>query len=556
MFDVGPESFAAMMAELVPMGARILGGCCGTTPEHIKKLVEWTQNMAPVPLELKGRTLVSSYTHAVEIGKAPVLIGERINPTGKSRFKQALRENDVDYILQEGIRQQESGAHILDVNVGLPEIDEAATIENVVKELQGVTDLPLQIDTASPAAMERAMRTYNGKSMLNSVNGKAESMAAVFPLMKKYGGVAVALTLDEDGIPDTAQGRVQIARKIYAEAEKYGIHRKDIVVDTLTMTVSSDSAAAKATLEALSLIKQELGGRTSLGVSNVSFGLPNRDFINGTFFAMALQRGLDAAIMNPNSQEMMKTYRSFLTLSGQDPQCAGYIEYASGLAVQQVAQPTAAAGQAENDLADPLMYAIVKGLKQQAVTVTRELLGRMQPLELVNSQIVPALDRMGKGFEEKRVYLPQLMMSAETAKASFEIIKGAMHKDGGATKRNGKIVIATVHGDIHDIGKNIVRTLLENYNFDVLDLGRDVLPEAVVDAALQNNAKLVGLSALMTTTVPAMAQTIKLLRERMPGCPVMVGGAVLTQEYADMIGADKYTKDAMGAVRYAEQLIP
>ncbi len=554
VFDVGPDEFASMMAKLIPMGARILGGCCGTTPEHIKKLVERTKDMTLVPLEEKGHTLVSSYAHAVVIGEVPILIGERINPTGKSRFKQAIRENDVDYILQEGIRQQENGAHILDVNVGLPEIDEAAVIQTVVQELQGVTDLPLQIDTASPEAMERAMRVYNGKPMLNSVNGKAESMKAVLPLMKKYGGVVVALTLDETGIPDTAEGRLEIAKKIYAEAETYGIRPKDIVVDTLTMTVSSDNEAAKTTLETLALVKKELGAKTSLGVSNVSFGLPNRDFINGTFFAMALQRGLDAAIMNPNSQEMMKTYWSFLTLSGQDPQCAGYIEYASGREVESAVAPASAAV-ADSDLADPLIYAIVKGLKQQAVTVTKRLLEQVPPLELVNSQIVPALDRMGRGFEEKRVYLPQLMMSAETAKASFEVIKEAMHKEGVASKRDGKIVIATVYGDIHDIGKNIVRTLLENYNFDVLDLGKDVPPETVVDAALKHNAKLVGLSALMTTTVPAMASTIKLLREKMPGCPVMVGGAVLTQEYADMIGADKYTRDAMGAVRYAEQII-
>ncbi len=552
-YDVTPEEFADELAELVKRGVRVVGGCCGTTPEYIRLLREKTAQLSPVPVTEKNLTLVSSYTHAVKFGAAPVLIGERINPTGKKRFKQALRQHDMDYILSEGVGQQEKGVHVLDVNVGLPEIDEPALLTETVCQLQSIIDLPLQIDTADAAAMESALRRYNGKAMIDSVNGKAGSMAAVFPLVKKYGGVVVALTLDEGGIPDTADGRVAIARKILDTAAQYGIAKKDIVFDTLAMTVSADNRAAIETLAALRRIRHELGCHTSLGVSNVSFGLPNRDAINGTFFALAIENGLSAAIMNPHSTDMMKTYYSFMALKGLDDNCAAYIAAAPSL-VQSSAAPAPAVKKTAEESKTELQHAVVKGLKDKAAEITGELLRAVPPLDIVNGEIIPALNIVGKGFEDKTVYLPQLLMSAEAAKAAFERIKAFMSTDGNASGK-GTVVIATVHGDIHDIGKNIVKLLLSNYGFDVVDLGKDVPPTLIADEAVRLHAPLVGLSALMTTTVPAMEETIKLLRSRAPWCRVIVGGAVLTREYADMIGADKYARDAMEAVRYAESLM-
>ena len=556
VYDVPPEEFAADAAALMEKGVRLAGGCCGTTPAYITALVERTRGLAPKPVEKKYITCVSSYTHAVDFGDDPILIGERINPTGKKRFKEALRTGDMDYILTEGIRQQEAGVQVLDVNVGLPEIDEPAVLEETVCRLQAVVDLPLQIDTSDPVAMERALRRYNGKAMLNSVNGKEESMAAVFPLARKYGGVVVALTLDESGIPETAEGRLIIAERILKRAAEYGIGREDIIFDPLAMAVSAAPEAARVTLESLALIRDRLGCRTSLGVSNVSFGLPGREGINAAFFALALGRGLSAAIMNPFSAGMLRTYHAYRALLGLDDNCAGYIDFAARdvLAAPASASAAAPAAPRAEEFRSALQRAVVKGLKDQAAAATRSLLETVEPLDIVRQEIIPALDIVGKGFEDKTIYLPQLLMSAEAAKGAFEEIKAAMSAQKGESAAKCAFVIATVQGDIHDIGKNIVKLLLENYGFAVTDLGRDVAPETVVEAVQRLHAPLAGLSALMTTTVPAMEETIRLLRLGAPWCKVVVGGAVLTQEYADRIGADKYAKDAMETVRYAEEI--
>ena len=571
-----PDEFAADMAAYIRQGVRIVGGCCGTTPAYIQKIVALSRALTPVPLTDKGITCVSSYTHAIKFDRQPLLIGERINPTGKKRFKQALKEHDIDYILQEGIRQQECGVHILDVNVGLPEIDEPAMLKETVEELQAVINLPLQIDTSDAAAMEAALRTYNGKAMINSVNGKEESMRAIFPLVKKYGGLVVALTLDDSGIPKTAEGRVAIAEKILACAEAYGISKKDIIFDTLAMTVSAAPDAAMETLKALRLIKEKLRCHTSLGVSNVSFGLPKRDAINAAFYTCALENGLSAAIMNPYALDMMKSYYAFRALHQMDENCSDYIGFVSSLPEAAAAQTAPSAGgssspdsaqtgnrtgsqsavtpaaAASGAYASALQRAIAKGLKEQAAELTEQMLADTEPLQIIQDEIIPALDIVGQGFEEKRVYLPQLLMAAEAAKASFEKIKARMSDEHTASKC--PVVIATVHGDIHDIGKNIVRLLLENYGFEVIDLGKDVAPQEILDAVLRHHAPAAGLSALMTTTVPAMQETIALLKEQAPWCKVVVGGAVLNQEYADRIGADRYAKDAMETIRYADKV--
>lgn len=556
VFDVDAEEFSTELSTLVKEGVRIVGGCCGTTPAYIQTLVKKTDNLAPTPLVDKNLTVVSSYTHAVAFDKAPVLIGERINPTGKKRFRQALIERDISYVLNEGVTQAEKGVHILDVNVGIPDVDEKSVLTETVCALQSVIDLPLQIDTSNMEAMELALRRYNGKAMINSVSGKKESMEAVFPLAKKYGGVIVALTLDEDGIPQNEGGRYEIAKKILDTAARYGIAKKDIVFDTLAMTVSADANAATTTLKALKRIKEELGCHTSLGVSNVSFGLPNREVINAAFFALALENGLSAAIMNPYSMEMMRTYYAYKALKGMDGNCEEYLKASAtfGSLTAQAVQPTFGTEALERDVSS-LQRCIVKGFKEQAAAYTKELLKTHAPMQLINEEIIPALDKVGMGFEKKQVYLPQLLTSAEAAKAAFEEIKLHLLKSGERGEKKATFVLATVHGDIHDIGKNIVKLLMENYGFEVVDLGKDVPPERVVEAVVERHAPLVGLSALMTTTVPAMERTIQALRKEAPWCKIIVGGAVLTEEYADKIGADKYAKDALEAVRYAENLI-
>ena len=544
-YDVDAEEFAQDIKLAVSNGVRIVGGCCGTTPEYIKKVCELTRDIRPKEIEKKTYSVCTSYNKAVFFGEKPILIGERINPTGKKRFKQALLENDIGYILQEAVNQQAKGVHVLDVNVGLPGIDEAQMLTNSVCELQCVTDLPLQIDSSDPVAMESALRRYNGKAMINSVNGKEENLNAIFPLVKKYGGFVVALTLDEKGIPSTVDGRMKIARKILLTAALYGINKKDIIFDPLAMTVSADKMSAVTTLETVKKITEQLGCNTSLGVSNVSFGLPSRDLVNAAFFTTAMENGLSAAIMNPYSERMMEAYYSFNVVKGLDENCMDFINFAS----RQEVQPTA---KQESSLT--LKEAIEKGLKEKASEITTAMLGNSSPLDIVNAHVIPALDNVGKRFEEKKLFLPQLLMSAEAAKASFEVIKATMSADGSSVKK-GSIVIATVHGDIHDIGKNIVKLLLENYGYNVIDLGKNVPPETVLRAVTDNHAPLVGLSALMTTTVPAMEETVKLIKENAPWCKTVVGGAVLTQDYADKIGADKYAADAMETVRYTELVI-
>lgn len=546
VFDVSPEEFAEDMYEIVSSGAWLAGGCCGTTPAHIRALVDKCKDITPKALTEKDYTIVTSGSQAVMLGGAPVIIGERINPTGKSKFKQALRDHNMEYILEEGVKQSDSGAHILDVNVGLPEIDEPAMMKDTVYELQSILPLPLQIDTTSAEAMERALRSYNGKAMVNSVNGKTEVMEEIFPIVRKYGGVVVGLTLDEDGIPDTIEGRLAIADKIYAKAAEYGIRPKDIVIDALTMTMSTDGNAANITLGTVKRLTEQ-GRRTVLGVSNISFGLPQREVINSAFYTMAMQAGLSAGIINPNSKAMMQSYDTYMVLSGYDKQCADYV---SKYAISDAA-PKPAAETGKLTLSD----CIIKGLKEPAYRATQDVLNEMEPMEVINNLLVPALDTVGKGFEKGTIFLPQLLMSAEAAKAGFEAIKEFVEKNGTSQEKKAVIVIATVKGDIHDIGKNIVKVLLENYGYDVIDLGKDVPVETIVDTVVKTKAPLVGLSALMTTTVVNMEETIKELRKTAPWCKIMVGGAVLTQEYADMIGADFYGKDAMQSVYYAEDLL-
>lgn len=557
-YDVEPDEFARIMQEVVKEGACVIGGCCGTTPEHIKKLVEECKDLPLREIEKKHDTIVSSYGQAVILDDMPRIIGERINPTGKKKFKEALKNEDMDYILKEAITQQDKGAHILDVNVGLPDIDEVAMMEKVVKELQSVTSLPLQIDTVDGKAMERAMRIYNGKPMINSVNGKQVSMDEVFPLVRKYGGVVVGLTIDEEGIPKDAEGRVRVAGKIINEAAKYGIDKKDIVIDVLTMTISSEKDGAKVTLEALKRVREEFGVRTVLGVSNISFGLPRRPIVNSYFYAMAMQNGLTAGIINPSSEDMMKAYRSYNALMGFDENCTNYISTYAGTTetvTVQASQAAATAGNAPKaaGVEMTLKYAIERGLKEEAHHITRDLIGTREPLDIIQEELIPALNVVGEGFEKGTVFLPQLLMSADAAKIAFAVIKDVLASSGQEEEKKEKIILATVKGDIHDIGKNIVKVLLENYGFDVIDLGKDVPPEAIVEKAVEENVTLVGLSALMTTTVVSMEETIKLLREKKPDCKVMVGGAVLNQDYADMIGADFYGKDAMQSVHYAQK---
>ena len=563
VYNVGPEEFAGWMEKIAEMGVQAVGGCCGTTPEHIRLTAERVRKMPFREQTRKNRTVVSSFSQCVEIGEKPVIIGERINPTGKKKFKQALREGDIEYILREGLRQEDSGAHILDVNVGLPEIDEPAMMASVVQKLQSVLALPLQIDTTDPEALERGMRIYNGKPMVNSVNGKKESIETVFPLVRKYGGVLVALVLDEDGIPSDAEGRIRIARRIYEAADRYGVPREDIVIDGLAMTISSDNTSALVTLETLRRVRDELHGHTILGVSNISFGLPRRSIINSYFLAMALQSGLNAAIMNPGNEEMMESYRAYCALAGLDPQCMGFIEAYAGTQdrVPAAKVPAAAAGASDGDAgrasaavagAMGLGESVIRGMALSAADAARRALADTAPLELINRDLIPALDHVGKGFEKGKVFLPQLLMSAEAAKAAFEVVKETLQ--GQTQKVKGRIILATVKGDIHDIGKNIVKVMLENYGYEVIDLGKDVAPEVVVETAIRENIALVGLSALMTTTVVSMEETIRLLHEKKPDTKVVVGGAVMTQEYADAIHADCYAKDAMATVHFAEEV--
>lgn len=547
VFEVTPEDFAADMMEMVLGGAQILGGCCGTTPAHLKKMIELCAAIAPKQVTEKNITVVASYSKACVIGDKPIVIGERINPTGKKRLKEALLKGDYDYIVEQGLEQQEAGAHILDVNVGIPGIDESKAMVRCLQDLQMSLTVPLQIDSADAEVIEKSLRIYNGKALINSVNGKADDMKKIFPLVKKYGGVLVALTLDEDGIPETAQGRLDIARRIVIQAAAYGISKKNIIVDALTMTVGASPDAAKVTLDALQLIKNELGVTTVLGVSNVSFGLPQRDVINATFFAEALCHGLDAAIINPCIDAMMNTYYSHNALNGFDYLCAEYGNYIENL-TEHVAVTTTVEKQTT------LFAAIKGGLSQKTYDLTIAELMHSEPQLVVANILVPALDEVGKGFENKTLFLPQLIKSAEAAQNAFTAIKEKLSSTGQVSEPKGKILLATVKGDIHDIGKNIVKVMLENYGYEVVDLGRNVDCALIIETAKEQNIKLIGLSALMTTTIPAMENIIKLAKLNKMPCKIMVGGAVITAEYAKQINADYYADDAMGSVSIADEV--
>lgn len=555
-FDLTPEDFTKELYEYIKKGVSIVGGCCGTTPEYIKTLYNSTKNIPHVNIIKKNITCISSYSHMVSFNNEPILIGERINPTGKKLFKEALKNNDINYILNEGIVQEEHGAHVLDVNVGLPDIDEVKMLKDVVCNLQAITTLPLQIDTSNFDALEKALRYYNGKAMINSVNGKQDVMNKVFPLARKYGGLIVALTLDETGIPSTAIERLDIAKRILKEASKYGISKKDIIFDPLTLTIATDKNAALVTLETVKYITEELHCNTVLGISNISFGLPNREILNSIFFTQALSHGLSAAIINPFSTEIIKTYRSFCALNSYDDNYNKYIEYCNTLDLQPVNTITTSHKdtiKSKDDNASNLsllQHSIIKGLKTQAADITKEMLLTNNPIDLIENEIIPALDIVGNQYENKQIYLPQLLISAEAAKSAFSEIKLHMSNDNISNKDT--VILATVEGDIHDIGKNIVKLVLENYGYNVIDLGKDVSPEYILKETIENNARFVGLSALMTTTTPAMAETIKLLKAKTTDCKIIVGGAVLTEEYAKEIGANKYAKDAMDAVRYLE----
>ncbi len=594
VYDIDPEEFASAMKDMLDAGVSAVGGCCGTTPEHIRLLKKVTEGRRAPAITEKTETIVTSYAAAQTIGGQSVIVGERINPTGKKKMAQALRDKDYGYILDMALEQQNKGAHILDVNVGVPGTDEKAALCETISELQSITELPLEIDTSDFGAMEAAMRLYNGKPMVNSVSGKQESMDAVFPLVKKYGGVVVGLALDDDGIPVTADGRIRVARKIYQEAAKYGIPKKDIIIDCLCLTVSADRTGALVTLEALKRVHEELGGKTILGVSNISFGLPQRMIINQTFYTLALQNGLDAAIINPCADGMMRAYYSFRVLAAQDDNCEDFIRVYSGYRpplpkgavweedaeryLKEHGMPSEQnkgtlieadrsglkAGRKEGTAADAggrsdpdkerMVMCVKKGLKEEAAKSAGRLLKIASALDIINECMIPALNDVGKDFETGKVFLPQLLMSAEAAKSAFEVLKDNMASSGESGEKRGAVILATVKGDIHDIGKNIVKVLLESYRFDVIDLGRDVPPETVVRTAIEKHVKLVGLSALMTTTVANMEETIRQLHEEAPSVKIMVGGAVMTESYAESIHADRYCRDAMASVEYAEEV--
>lgn len=531
-YSMGAEEFASLMANFYEKGAVILGGCCGTSPEYIssvKKALEATE-IKEKNYVVKG--VISGATNAVVLNE-PRVIGERINPTGKKKFKEALERNDLDYILNEGISQTEAGADILDVNVGHSEIDEKEMMQRVVTSLQGSIGLPLQIDSTSPEVLERALRIYTGKAIINSVNGEEKSLNSVLPLAKKYGAAVVGLTLDEEGIPETAEKRVEIAEKIISRATEMGIAKEDIIIDCLTMTVSANQSASQITLDAMKQVKEKFGVKTTLGVSNVSFGLPQREVVNTAFVTLALENGLDLPIMNPNTPSMMGAVRAYKVLKSIDKDSVEYISAFAGekTPVQEKKELT-------------IGECIEKGLKTQGAELTEKALNETDAQDLINNILIPALDKVGAGFESGRLFLPQLMRAADAAGACFDVIKEAMKRNNAQTESKGKIILATVKGDVHDIGKNIVKTVLENYGYDIIDLGRDVPAEQVVKAQKEHNVRLVGLSALMTTTLPAMEETIKALKQAKADCKIMVGGAVLTPEYAEKIGADFYAKDA------------
>ena len=557
-YNLDPDEFAAEMKEYAAIGVSMVGGCCGTTPAFIARLHETFSPLTPADKIPIRRSCLCTPVRFVEVNGITV-VGERINPTGKKRLQQALRDGDSAYPCTQAVAQAEAGAQVLDVNAGLPGIDEAATLEQLVKDLQAVTDLPLQLDSSNPEALSRALRIYNGKPIVNSVNGEPETLEKILPLCKKYGAAVVGLALDKGGIPPTAEGRFAIAQRIVAAANAAGIPNEDIYIDCLTLTASAQQEGAVQTLEALSRCKRELGVRTVLGVSNISFGLPCRGYLNTTFLTMAMSAGLDLAIMNPNTPEMMAAVRAYRVLTSQDLQSTDYVAAYADVQIQTTQTSKSAATVAEVGAAAPggdaLFEAVRRGLKAEARAAADAALTMREPLDVVNVSLIPALDAVGDGFEKGTVFLPQLLQAATAAQAAFEAIKAKIAASGQAQGSKGKIVIATVKGDVHDIGKNIVRVILENYGYDVLDLGRDVDPERVVEAVRQTGAKLVGLSALMTTTVPNMQATIEALHAAHLDCKVMVGGAPISQSFCDEIGADYYAEDAGAAAREAVAIL-
>lgn len=544
VYDVTPEEFATFIGSMADLGVRVFGGCCGTTPEYIAAVQEVLQQREPVNTQPRKITCVTSNTQAVVLDGGVTTIGERINPTGKKKLKEALKNMDLGYILTEAVNQRDKGADILDVNVGLPEIDEAAVISKVIREIQGLVNTPLQIDSASATAIASGARVYNGKPIINSVNGKAEVMAEVFPIVKKYGACVVGLTLDESGIPAKAEGRFAIAEKIVRTAEAYGIPKEDILIDCLVLTASAQQAEVMESIKATALVKANLGVKTILGISNVSFGLPARESLNSTYLAVALGAGLDVAIVNPLSVELMQVVDAFRVLNNEDREAEQFIsKYAN-------VSPTTAIIEATDK---SLKQLIIEGRKDESARKTQEVLADKTPMQVVEEDFIPALNHVGDRYEKGELFLPQLIQSAEAVHKAFEVIKDRMEANSEETVTKGKVVLATVKGDIHDIGKNIVKMLLENYGFTVIDLGKDVDPQEVVSAVAQHQAKLVGLSALMTTTVKSMETTIEQLRDAQLDCKVMVGGAVLTQEYAQMVGADYYARDARDGVKIANE---
>ncbi len=542
-YSLSSEDFAAEMKAFADMGVKIMGGCCGTSPEYIRALSGAVKGGACPGRKAEKLSSVCSASKTVELNM-PRIIGERINPTGKKLFKEALRSGNIDYILARASEQVAAGAEILDVNVGLPEIDEKEMMVRVVKAIQGITDLPLQLDSTDPEVLEAGLRVYNGKAIVNSVSGKEESLSSVLPIVKKYGAMVVGLTLDENGIPESAEDRFEIAEKIMKRALEYGIPEEDICIDCLTLTVSAQQEASGETLKALRRVKEELGLKTVLGVSNISFGLPDRECINRTFLAMALETGLDLPIINPNVPSMTDTVRAYKVLKCFDVNSAEFI------ATRQIAEAPVQKMAEDRSLAS----AIESGLRAQALELVKELLENLSPLEVIDSHLIPVLDAIGEKYEKGSIYLPQLILAADTAGVCFGAVKEKIASSGEVTSGKGKIVIATVEGDVHDIGKNIVKVLLENYGYRVIDLGKDVPAEKVLEAVEREEAGAVALSALMTTTLPAMEKTAALLREKAPDVKIMVGGAVLTPEYAEKMGADFYGKDAKAAVDIAKRI--
>lgn len=547
-YRVPPEAFVREAEGFVRGGVSLLGGCCGTTPAHIAALTKAFRGQIPPPVKPVCGTLVSSYTHTVSFGARPLVIGERINPTGKPRLKAALRAGDMDALLSEAIAQADCGADLLDVNVGLPETDEPSLLVQALCSIQSICDLPLQLDSASPEALNRGLRIYNGRPLVNSVNGSEKSMNAVLPLVKKYGACVVALTLDENGIPATAEERVAIAKRIRDRAANYGIPPEDILVDTLTMTVGTDGGAALVTLEAMERVRKELGLGTLLGVSNCSFGLPEREALTAAFLTLAMQRGLSGAIVNPLSDLVRNAYLATCALCGWDENCLRYIGNVTPLGASAEQKNT----QVQTS-ASTLAETVERGLAERAKVMTQSLLAERDPMDIVKEELIPALDSVGKAFEEKRLFLPQLLMSADAARAAFAVVQDSIRASGKAQESKGTVLLATVKDDVHDIGKNIVKVLLESYGFTVVDLGCDVPPETVVREAVSRDIRLIGLSALMTTTVPNMEATVRALKEAIPACKIIVGGAVLNEECARSIGADVYSPDAMATVRCAEE---